>query len=146
MIKRDIASVRDIRLDMASFTAEKTRSPSTRGECGICKAQTREGKSYCPEHIERMPYVSAISQEIKERRKWRAEARCNPHEISPDGPLATEVLIYITVDGPMSIDRLARMLDVDTKLALSVARALRRVNKARITKGRRGAKVVSLIV
>lgn len=120
---------------------------STRGcEALGCSRATREGKPYCPRHLELNPYVGnvlagieAMVEEAEEVRRRGARAK------NARGPLGRELLVKLRdAGGSATLDRLARNLNVEARVVRLLLWALQREGELTLSRGDRGQRVATL--
>ena len=110
-----------------------------------CHATTREGKPYCPEHVEFHPYVQEIL-EILDRREEEEQLvrKRGPSAVDPEGLTAKELMLHLSLHGSRTVERLSREFQLDATVMGNYVRALR--NRGLVVLGRttRGSTVVRL--
>ena len=101
----------------------------------FCYARTREGKPYCPKHLERMPYVKAI---IEEHTARVAEANGSP---TISGHYDDDILVMIKTIGPRTTAGLSRDLGIPEVV---VKRIITNMKTVRLGRTKRGLITVEL--
>ncbi|MGE0711951.1 MAG: hypothetical protein AB7N76_03305 [Planctomycetota bacterium] len=92
-----------------------------------CRRSTRHRKPYCPDHVERLPYVQEVLAALEGKEREQAEvAILGPRAVDPDGITAGEILNELAIHGPRSVARLAKDLALSRRLAEHYVEALRR--------------------
>lgn len=87
------------------------RSRARTSACQVdgCRESTREGKPYCPEHIDRLDYVARIQAQLEEREAEVAEvAKRGWKAVNIDGPIVKEILMHMRMKGTQTVERMAR--------------------------------------
>ena len=109
-----------------------------------CAQPTREGKPHCAEHLEHMPYVQGLVEAMqKQRREQEAVARLGHEAVDLDGLTAQELLLHLDQSGPLTVERIARALNLQPWVASHYVEALARVGWVRLGSTARGAVVAS---
>ena len=104
---------------------------------------TREGKPFCPDHVEMHPYV----QEVVAFRKLRdAEIVriADGRQVADDSLLFKEIIIHITNLGSKTVERLACDLMIDIEAIKKLIKAMKRQKLIKIGRSKRGSTVVRL--
>jgi hypothetical protein len=108
-----------------------------------CKRATTGRKPFCTDHIEHMPQVRWLRDELQRREdEWEAVRRRGARAVKMEGTTAHEVLQYLKVHGSRTIRRLAKDLSMDLELVTPYVNALRRKRKVRVTENKRGIPLV----
>ena len=122
------------------------RSQETR-KCKICGLATREGKLYCPDHVDQHPYVRALNKQIEAKREEEyAVSNRGIEAIAEDSLTIKELLVHLQVNGSRTIERLARELMLDTKVIAYYAQYLKEEGKVTLGSTKRGSIVVSPVM
>jgi hypothetical protein len=105
----------------------RRRRESQRADCSYagCAQTTTGNKPFCLEHLEELPYVRRLIEEITRR-----EARGS--DADPDGPDASDVLKQLDVHGAMTLPRLSREIELVPERLLKLIRALQSVGRVRL--------------
>jgi hypothetical protein len=87
-----------------------------------CTETTREGKPYCPEHVDHHPYVQQLLQDLAEQEdeRERAAKKGAVDKVDLEGENAKAILRELQHHGERTLERLAR----DTKLPLEAVRTI----------------------
>lgn len=111
--------------------------------CEVCGQATREGKPYCPDHVERHGYVQEVMAAL-ERRAAEEERvlRKGAAAVDPEGINAREILLQLRLHGERTVERLARDLQLDPRLVPHYAQALARRGLVRLGRTSRGCVLV----
>ena len=105
-----------------------------------CDRSTREGKPYCSEHVAGHPYVQELLAQIDGAEGELERVRVGgASRVDPDGLMARELLLQLSLYGRQSIPRLARDLNVDVGIVRSYVDAL--VSSGWIVRGKNGRRV-----
>lgn len=111
--------------------------------CELCGDATREGKPYCPEHVERHPYVQEVLAVLEERSaEERRVLRRGASAVDPRGVNAREILLQLHLYGERTVERLARDLQLDPALVPHYAQALARRGLVSLGRTERGSVLV----
>ncbi|MEZ0229579.1 MAG: hypothetical protein ACAI25_13195 [Planctomycetota bacterium] len=104
----------------------RRRRESQRGDClhTGCSQTTTGNKPYCLDHLDELPYVRNLIEEIARR-----EARSDN---DPDGPDAADVLRQLGVHGAMTLPRLSREIELVPERLLKLIRALQAAGRVRL--------------
>ncbi|MDC3379430.1 hypothetical protein OAX78_04020 [Planctomycetota bacterium] len=110
-----------------------------------CAATTREGKPYCPDHVESHPYVQNILSILAEREAEEETVRQRgPRAVDPHGLTAKELVLHLSLHGARTVERLSRELQLDTKVLDGYVGALVRRGVVSLGRTNRGSTVVRL--
>ena len=86
----------------------------------VCDRSTREGKPYCSEHVAGHPYVQELLAQIDGAEGELERVRVGgASRVDPNGLMARELLLQLSLYGRQSIPRLARDLNVDVSIVRS---------------------------
>lgn len=108
-----------------------------------CGAATREGKPFCPTHVERNPYVQQVlatlrsREQADERVRQRGARPTDVHSLT-----AQEILHFTEINGPKTVRRLARELNQSIEVIRAYAKGLERQGLVSLTLTRRRRTVV----
>ena len=112
-------------------------------QCGVCSCSTREGKPFCPSHVEENSYVKWIHARLAE---MEAEVSCASvghdgiPDIPPDGYLADEVVVILASYEGMATDkRINRRLMRGMPVVHGILNALARTGRVTLRKTRQGS-------
>jgi len=123
------------------------QTPTTTRLCRShgCDQSTREGKPYCPDHVEEHPYVQEILSTLQRREEEEARVRSRgSRAVDPSGLTARELVLHLSLHGARTVERLSRELQLDPKVLDGYVSAL--VSQGAVSLGRtnRGSTVVRL--
>lgn len=111
--------------------------------CEACGQPTREGKPYCPEHVDRQPYVAELLAELASQEEELAMvAMRGADAVDPSGLTARELLQLVRLHGPRTVQRLGRELNIKPVLISCYVRALAQVGMVELGLSKRGKTVV----
>jgi len=129
-----------------SFRDDPGGRPQTRFcEAPNCGQATREGKTYCSDHVELHPYVRGILDKLETREQEDAKVEEHGYKaVNIEGITARELLQQLTLHGPRTIHRLARELIMDGPTVNSYVKALHEHGLVDLDTTKRGALVVGL--
>ncbi len=138
--------------------AQAKRSMGTRYcEVPSCTQTTREGKPYCPDHVDRSPYVQDVlsylatqedEQDIakRESERLKAKPRAKLRDfVDLQGPTVKAILQQLDQHGARTMERLARETNTDTDVLDIFVRALIKANIVVLGQTNRGSTTVRLI-
>lgn len=112
-----------------------------------CKSATREGKPYCPEHVELNPHSRIVVAEIARRQAEDERIRLGktePGDVNLSGITAKEILQNLDDHGPRTIQRLCRELSIGAPVLNGYVEALGDRGLIVIGRTSRGSVMVSL--
>lgn len=110
-----------------------------------CTQSTREGKPYCPDHVESHPYVQDILARIAERDDQDEKvAKRGARAVDLESLTVGEILQHLAFNGARTEERLVRELNLDVKTLDGYLRALARRGYVSFGKTKRGSTVVKL--
>lgn len=112
-----------------------------------CDLRTRDGKPYCPDHVELHPYVQELQAMLAEQRGEieRVERR-GVRAVDPSGLTANELMLQLKLYGDRTVERLARDLQLPPEVVEAYARGLAREGKVSLSHTRRGHVQVTLLI
>lgn len=107
--------------------------------CQACGGPTREGKPFCPDHVEELPYVASLLCELAaQAAEHQAVSKNGASAVDVDGTTARELLHLLRLHGPRTVQRLGRELNIKPALVADYARALAAVGRVILGRSRRG--------
>lgn len=144
IIKRS-GSIRRIP-DSSAHSPGRTPGPSRLCDVQGCFATTREGKPYCPKHVDRNPYVASILTILHTGRDEIENVKLRGIEaINPRGLVATEVLNVVRILGSCSVDRIARDTRLPSVIAKAYVYSLARIGVVRLGRSVRNILIVEVM-
>jgi hypothetical protein len=91
------------RIDAADYRSER------RFACEVCGGGTREGKPFCPEHVEQSPYVQSVVNALRAADDEIARVEKNGWQsVNIKGTKVAEILLHLRMHGSRTLDRLLR--------------------------------------
>ena len=124
-----------------------TNSTSTRPVCDVggCFNSTREGKPYCPEHVDQHPYVQAILGILQQREdEENLVRRRGSAAVDPGGLTAKELVLHLSLHGSRTVERLSREFQLETRVMQGYVNALKVQGVLVTGRTTRGSTVVRL--
>jgi len=104
---------------MRSLKALQLAVAATNKEVKICRVDscqgsTREGKTFCTDHIEFQPYIRDLLQRIITRNKEDEQVRTEGSKaVNLDGITSQEILLHLRQGGTRTEERLERETRLD---------------------------------
>ncbi|MGE0708557.1 MAG: hypothetical protein AB7N76_22985 [Planctomycetota bacterium] len=106
---------------------------------------TREGKPYCPEHVDDHPYVRDLLAALAARQAEEERVRTRGSvEVDLDGITAREVVLHLSLHGARTIERISRELQIDSDVVAGYVDALNERDLIDMSHTNRGSTVVKL--
>jgi len=138
---------------MADRRRRRNREESARETCRVtgCGQVTSDKKPYCVDHIDRLPYVAQVRDELarREAETLAAATRRGWRGIDTTTGAAREIVHELAVKGAQTPGRLAKSVELNMDQVEGYVSALERAGIAKLvrTKRRRGGerKVVELV-
>lgn len=131
--------------------APETRSTSGTRLCDVpgCRETTREGKPYCPDHVEMNPYVQQLlsmlsTQEEERDRASQAKARNRSTKIDLNGENVQAILRELKAYGERTFERLARDTQIPVDVVEQICKALKRKKLVVLGKTKRNSQTARL--
>lgn len=124
----------------------RPHTPSTR-QCRheTCEQVTREGKPYCPEHVDAHPYVRNLLAALDARHAEEERVRRGGSmEVDMDGITAREVVLHLSLHGARTVERISRELQIDADIVRGYVEALDERDMIMQSTTNRGSTVVKL--
>ena len=110
-----------------------------------CSKTTREGKPFCPDHVEQHPYVQTILGGLAEREAETQRVRTKgPSAVDPAGLTAQELVLHLSLHGSRTVERLSREFQLESQVINDYVHALRDEGKVVLGRTTRGSTVVRL--
>lgn len=123
------------------------RSRSQACDVAGCFSATREGKPYCPEHVEEADYVKAIVERLKaQEREIKKVFKRGHRAVDINGPIVPEIIGYLRANGSKTRQRMERecLAGQLAGIGCEYIRAMRRAKLITTAISRRGLTVVTL--
>ena len=125
----------------SSSMSSTTRTCENRG----CENTTREGKPFCPSHVENHEYVRTILMALAEREAETVRVRENgPAAVNTSGLTAQELLLHLSLHGSRTVERLSREFQLESEVMFNYVTALRTEGSVVLGRTTRGSTVVRL--
>lgn len=109
-----------------------------------CGTGTRDGKPFCIDHIERMPYARLLMA-IVERRDTHIDSINQGARITLDARITAEILAVISTAGSISPQRIAHVCGFPYKVVDVYVAALTASDHIQSTRTRRGSPIVRVV-
>lgn len=124
----------------------RPHTPSTRAcKVDACEHMTREGKPFCPEHVDAHPYVQNLLSSLADRQAEEERVRtAGANEVNIDGITARELVLHLSLHGARTVERIARELQLDTQIVRGYVAALHERDLITQSTTNRGSLVVKL--
>ena len=134
---------------MRIITTEGSASISCSRECEAvkCHETTREGKPFCPEHVELNPHAHRVAQEIARReREDRCVARgeTSVEQMNTSGITAAAIMQCLGEKGTRTKARICRELNIESAVLDGYVEALSRKNLVVVGTTIRGNETLTL--
>lgn len=130
-------------MNPALLVAPRKRDVGVTCEHAGCSNWTKEGKSLCPDHVQELPYVIQIRQQLEQRvEEDRRVAELGAKAVRLDGMTVEEILLQLAIHGSRSVERLARDTNTEYDTMLKYAAALRKARLVTFTYSKRGATIL----
>lgn len=118
------------------------RGPGVRCEAPGCHRHTNDGKPYCIDHLDHLPYPAMLMEREREREREGVAARGG--RVRSDGLLAQELLWYLQhIDPCQSARRIGQRLGAPHEALVQIAHKYPDV--IRVGKNQRGNAVLTLV-
>ena len=123
-----------------------THNATTRScEQPSCFKSTREGKPFCPDHVEQHSYVKNILGILAEREAEEERVRkSGPEAVDIEGLTATELVLHLSLHGSRTVERLSREFQLESRVMQNYVQALEIQGKVVLGRTTRGSTVVRL--
>jgi hypothetical protein len=106
---------------------------------------TREGKPFCPDHVEHHAYVQSILQVLDEREAERDRVRQHgPSAVDPKGLTVQELVLHLSLHGSRTVERLSREFQLESAVIHNYVDALKSLGTVILGRTTRGSTVVRL--
>lgn len=130
---------------MELFIGKSSTSHTRFCDVPECTQTTREGKPYCPDHVENHPYVQNLLQNLAEREDEEEKVRQRGAKaVNPDGLTIKEIVLHLSLHGARTVERLAREMNLDSKVLDGYIASLKRRGVISFSRTNRGSTVVKL--
>lgn len=121
------------------------RIPAPLCEVPGCTETTRERKPYCTQHVAEHSYVRGLLETIESiENEIKATRKLGSRAVDVSGPTANDLLGFVRENGPRSVPRLGRDLNLPVAVVKSYVTALARAGRIVTKRTERGAIRVEL--
>jgi hypothetical protein len=111
-----------------------------------CKKTTREGKPFCPDHVDLHDYVQNIQAIILAQETERTEVeKKGAKAVDVNGNTAKEILLVLMMNGSRTLRRISREINLDNVLVQAYVDALEKAGKVRTGVTTRGDTTVAIL-
>lgn len=120
-------------------------SGSRTGRCEFlgCEFTTRENKPFCPKHVDQMPYVQKILENLADKAE-ELDILAKSGRVNEHSKYFREILVHIRNNGTRTVERLGRELSLDVEIIKKLVNAMKQQKLIRTGKTSRGSTTVSL--
>lgn len=124
--------------DIRQQEIDRLESTSVRRPCEVtnCLYRAVDGKTYCLNHIEKMPYAAKISAEVDARASER-QTLAKGHSLPEDAYLLADAIKVLSRMGAVSVPRLGRELRLTEKGVVTLVQQLASAKLVNLKKGGR---------
>ena len=110
-----------------------------------CESTTREGKPFCPDHVENHDYVQNILSILREREAEEERVRLTgPGAVNPSGLTSQELVLHLSLHGSRTVERLSREFQLAAPVMHNYVDALKERGLVVLGRTTRGSTVVRL--
>lgn len=110
-----------------------------------CTQTTREGKPFCPDHVEKNAYVQNVLNTLAEREEEEEKVRRRgSRAVNPEGITAREIVLHLSLHGARTLERLSREMNMDARVLDGYVGAMVRRGVISLGRTNRGSTVVKL--
>jgi len=111
-----------------------------------CKESTRKRKPYCSRHVEQHVYVKELMDRLDHRVVEDDEVNREGSDVANlEGITAREILLQLRLNGPRTLERLERELQIARSIVYKYAVALKRDGIVTFNTNNRGSVTVELV-
>lgn len=111
-----------------------------------CAQKTRKGKPYCSNHVESHTYVDELLQRMQDRIDEDAAVLREGSKVANiQGITCTEIILQLRLNGPRTLDRLERELQISRSIIYKYTVALKREGLVIFGRTTRGNTTVALV-
>ena len=130
----------------ALLSPTRVKTENRRCERGGCSERTRDGKPFCPDHVDEHPYVKIVLAQLAERETQdELVAAKGQGAADLDGVTCQEILLNLRLHGGRTMERLVREINLDPKVLDGYVQALSRAGVVKLGKTERGSTIVGLV-
>jgi hypothetical protein len=110
-----------------------------------CAQSTREGKPFCPDHVDQHSYVQEILRILEERKAEEDRVRNGgPEAVNLKGLTARELMVHLMQHGSRTVERLSREFQLEAPVMHDYVSALHTQGLVVVGRTTRGSTVVRL--
>lgn len=110
-----------------------------------CGQSTREGKPFCPDHVDKHSYVQEILKILEEREAEEERVRVQgPEAVNLTGLTAQELMLHLSQHGSRTVERLSREFQLEAPVMHNYVSALLEEGLVIVGRTTRGSTVVRL--
>lgn len=110
-----------------------------------CGQSTREGKPFCPDHVDQHSYVQEILKILEEREAEEERVRQEgPEAVNLTGLTAQELMLHLSQHGSRTVERLSREFQLEAPVMHNYVSALLGEGLVIVGRTTRGSTVVRL--
>ena len=110
-----------------------------------CAQSTREGKPFCPDHVDHHSYVQEILKILEERKAEEDRVRHEgPEAVNLTGLTARELMVHLSQHGSRTVERLSREFQLEAPVMHDYVAALHTEGLVIVGRTTRGSTVVRL--
>lgn len=127
--------------------APKGRNQNRACDAPGCVERTREGKPYCPDHVDYHPYVQELISRLAERdAQDEAVQKRGARAVDMEASLTVqEIILHLELHGPRTEERLVREVNLDARTLNGYLRALAKRKIITFGRTKRGSVTVKLV-
>lgn len=123
----------------------KGRTQTRHCDVPHCTETTRDGKPFCPDHVDQHPYVRDLLDRLAERDDQDEKVSKRGHRaVDMDSITVREILLHLELHGARTLERLVRELNLDEAVLNPYLRALAKRGLVTFGKTRRGSTLLRL--
>ena len=115
-------------------------------KCESCEETTREGKKYCTHHVEKHSYIQDLMARMRERERQDHEVMMlGSTAVNHTGITVQEIMIHLRQTGTMTVEGLAKALQLEKYVLQKYIFALRDQSRVEIINTARECMAVRLL-
>lgn len=137
-------SIKSIPLDR--YGQSNSRTCSRICDVNGCQQSCRDGKPYCPDHVDHNPYVQGILQVLVAcEEEAELVKRKGAAKVDPEGLTSKELILHLNLHGPRTAERLAREMNLEAAVLAGYLKSLSKRGLIVFGATGRGSTVVKLV-
>jgi hypothetical protein len=110
-----------------------------------CRRSTRNGKPFCSDHVEKLPYATNLVDQLKAQEVEIEEVRVRGSRVvDVEGLTSQEILSWLRAHGARTVPRLAREIQVDVNILGFYVTALAESGLVQLVKTERRGPIVRI--